>query len=653
MLNISSNPITRIAGIIFPTSLTELTILAVSASASATISVESALTLYDTGVLDSVLEEFEVRMTDAQLFESLALFDVSTTSTLECSDASASPYYVQDTMLCVLSDSDFAAKYAEVIQSAPSGAYDSSGYGSDGTSGSVEKVLPTLTETMEQSRSWFLIVAAAALTALSACFCVSACCRLLGRRATRSVRAAKAKDASNSGPATASNGSNQLWHALNREDDDATDAETQRLLDRMMTASPRPLDSSATVASPLDYVDRNLKEHEIAFAKLTQMTPMPASPSNAEGHPPDDEGSSSHFEYAVAVYRHRKIALKRLFIHSPSNELKQEAASQDTDANANGVGITSKTLSAFVQEIYLSSTLSHPNLVEFIGYLVERPRDTNIRPGSIALAMQYMDRGNLNDLIQSRKLALESGSAKITTKTPTAFDHGDITAKAVTWEDTPKDGNPLAAKWSWHYSSPAFKSKLAIAIDVVRALEYMHSLSPTLFHGNLSSRKIFFDKQWEVKLGDFTSSSALRRWSAAIIETDESEDSAVENDIVIHLDMTVWSAPEVVDGRQYTERSDIYSFGILLAQLDTYECPSDLQPMMDDADVPLLISNPRRHQQEGSVDGDAPSLVNLLMMQCRAFQPEDRPSASEVLQQLLRIEDEIGKVSSSSITSFY
>jgi serine/threonine protein kinase len=181
----------------------------------------------------------------------------------------------------------------------------------------------------------------------------------------------------------------------------------------------------------------------------------------------------------------------------------------------------------------------------------------------------------------------------------------------------------------------------------------MHSLSPTLFHGNLSSRKIFFDKQWDVKLGDFTSSSALRRWSAAIIDTDDSEDSSVDNDTVIHLDMTVWSAPEVVDGRQYTERSDIYSFGILLAQLDTYECPSDLQPMMDDADVPLLVSNPRRHLQEGHVDGDAPSLVNLLMMQCRAFQPEDRPSASEALQRLLRIDEEIGNESSSSITSFY
>jgi len=317
------------------------------------------------------------------------------------------------------------------------------------------------------------------------------------------------------------------------------------------------------------------------------------------------------------------------------------------------VSATSKTLTAFVQEILLSSTLSHPNLVEFVGYLIEQPRDTSGRPGSISLAMQFMDRGNLNDLIQSRKLAVEFGGSKPTTKTPTAFDHGDITSKAVTWEDTAGDSNSLGAKWSWYSSSPAFRSKLEIAIEVARALEYMHSLSPTLFHGNLSSRKIFFDKQWDVKLGDFTSSSALRRWSAAIIDTDDSEDSSVDNDTVIHLDMTVWSAPEVVDGRQYTERSDIYSFGILLAQLDTYECPSDLQPMMDDADVPLLVSNPRRHLQEGHVDGDAPSLVNLLMMQCRAFQPEDRPSASEALQRLLRIDEEIGNESSSSITSFY
>lgn len=637
-LNFTSNPITRVAGVIFPSGLAELTLLSVSAAASSTISVDSTLALYDSGTLTTVLEEFEVRETDAALFETLAIFDVSTTSTLECSDVMASPYYVEDTMLCVLSDSYFASKYATVVKDAPSGAFDSSGFGSDAASGSVEKVLPTLEETMEQSRTWFLIVAAGVLGVLSAFFCVCACCKMTHRRAARSWNSSKTKTGSGSGLLGSSNVHNQLWHAQNDGSGDV-DAETQRLLDRMMASSPRPLDNSEIIAEPLEYLDRNLSEYEISFSKLDQMVPMSKGEHNY-GDNDGEESSTSRFSYLTAVYRHGRLVLKRLEINLEQPE--------ECDGSTN-----SKMLSAFVQEIHLSSTLSHANLVGFYGYVVERPQKQKQRPASMSLAMEYMDRGNLNDLIEARRLALESRDPNASTfnKTPTAF--ADTSSKAVTWEDTTEEQNPLASKWSWYYSTSTYKSKLTIAIDVARALEYMHSLSPSLFHGNLSSRKVFFDKQWNVKLGDFTSCSALRRWSASTVDTGENEERTSDDVAIIHLDMTVWSAPEVVDGRQYTEQSDIYSFGILLSQLDVYDCPSDNQAVMEDADIPLLISNPRRTQQPSNADGDAPSLVNLLMMQCRAFQPEDRPSASDVLQQLLRIEDEIGNVSSTSITSFY
>ncbi|RLN63469.1 hypothetical protein BBJ29_004664 [Phytophthora kernoviae] len=116
-LNFSGNPITLIRGVIFPASLTKLALTATAKSTTTTTSVitpEEARALQtgnggNTVQSASVLQEFEVRQSDADMFEKLSLWDVSTTSTLSCSDSDASPRYVQDTMLCVLSDNEFAA----------------------------------------------------------------------------------------------------------------------------------------------------------------------------------------------------------------------------------------------------------------------------------------------------------------------------------------------------------------------------------------------------------------------------------------------------------------------------------------------------------------------------------------------------------------
>ncbi|KAF1780197.1 Protein transport Sec61-beta/Sbh [Phytophthora cactorum] len=53
------------------------------------------------------LAEFEVRQTDATLFANLQTFNVSTTTSLTCSDSTALYRYVQNTLLCVLADDVF------------------------------------------------------------------------------------------------------------------------------------------------------------------------------------------------------------------------------------------------------------------------------------------------------------------------------------------------------------------------------------------------------------------------------------------------------------------------------------------------------------------------------------------------------------------
>ncbi|KAG6970553.1 hypothetical protein JG688_00004831 [Phytophthora aleatoria] len=130
-LNLFSNPITFINGIVFPSSLKVL-------SVTSTVK----------------LAEFEVRQTDATLFANLQTFNVSTTTSLTCSDSTALYRYVQNTLLCVLADGVFNSKYG--IKS------DSS------TSGSMDVAAPTPTLELQEAnnprRSKFLLFAAVSLS---------------------------------------------------------------------------------------------------------------------------------------------------------------------------------------------------------------------------------------------------------------------------------------------------------------------------------------------------------------------------------------------------------------------------------------------------------------------------------------------------------
>ncbi|GMF51446.1 unnamed protein product [Phytophthora fragariaefolia] len=130
-LNLSGNPITYISGVVFPSSLEVLII-------TSTVK----------------LQEFEVRQTDATLFAGLQTFNVSVTTSLSCSDSSALYRYVQNTLLCVLSDEAFNLKYG----------ISSAGSGSGSTAAIAATSAPIFPEAHSARRSKYLLFAAVSLS---------------------------------------------------------------------------------------------------------------------------------------------------------------------------------------------------------------------------------------------------------------------------------------------------------------------------------------------------------------------------------------------------------------------------------------------------------------------------------------------------------
>ncbi|KAL3669708.1 hypothetical protein V7S43_005089 [Phytophthora oleae] len=98
--------------------------------------------------------------------------------------------------------------------------------------------------------------------------------------------------------------------------------------------------------------------------------------------------------------------------------------------------------------------------------------------------------------------------------------------------------------------------KVTIAMHVCQALTYLHSLAPPVIHRDLKSRNILLNKAMVAKLTDFGISRE-------------------------HLDQTMtanrgtclWMAPEVMLGERYDVKADLFSFGVVLSELDVHTLP--------------------------------------------------------------------------------
>jgi hypothetical protein len=99
--------------------------------------------------------------------------------------------------------------------------------------------------------------------------------------------------------------------------------------------------------------------------------------------------------------------------------------------------------------------------------------------------------------------------------------------------------------------------KCQIAIDVADALVYLHTLNPKLIHRDLKSRNVLIDANTGAKLSDFGIS----------------RNRSVEETMTAGVGTARWIAPEVILGGHYTEFADIYSFGVVLSELDTTKSP--------------------------------------------------------------------------------
>ncbi|EGZ26964.1 hypothetical protein PHYSODRAFT_320832 [Phytophthora sojae] len=174
-----------------------------------------------------------------------------------------------------------------------------------------------------------------------------------------------------------------------------------------------------------------------------------------------------------------------------------------------------------------------------------------------------------------------------------------------------------------HHPIGIDRENATIALHVCHALTYMHTLPAPVIHRDLKSRNILLNAQYEAKLADFGISR-----------------EHVDDMMTAGVGTSLWMAPEVMMGEQYDCKADMFSFGVVLAELDVHSRPySHAKKTKRDPDGRRLLDSILLQQVAMGLlsvefSQSTPTSIADLGRACVALDPEQRPTAAEALYKL-------------------
>ena len=143
-----------------------------------------------------------------------------------------------------------------------------------------------------------------------------------------------------------------------------------------------------------------------------------------------------------------------------------------------------------------------------------------------------------------------------------------------------------------------------VSLDIVKALNYLHQMKPDpMIHRDISSANVLLEplrppKLWKTKITDYGSVNLVRQ-----LHTENPGSPA-------------YSAPEAGTPSQQTTKMDIYSFGVLMLEMLTGQ----------------LLAPEKRSSLFHQVHHEH---MLRLLQRCLSNRPADRPSAENIMSELL------------------
>ncbi|XP_017818028.1 serine/threonine-protein kinase TNNI3K isoform X4 [Papio anubis] len=214
----------------------------------------------------------------------------------------------------------------------------------------------------------------------------------------------------------------------------------------------------------------------------------------------------------------------------------------------------------FCREVSILCQLNHPCVIQFVGACLNDP-------SQFAIVTQYISGGSLFSLLHEQKRILD------------------------------------------------LQSKLIIAVDVAKGMEYLHNLTQPIIHRDLNSHNILLYEDGHAVVADFGESRFLQ--------------SLDEDNMTKQPGNLRWMAPEVfTQCTRYTIKADVFSYALCLWEILTGEIPfAHLKPAAAAADMAY-------HHIRPPIGYSIPKPVSSLLIRGWNACPEGRPEFSEVVTKL-------------------
>ncbi|XP_057461517.1 serine/threonine-protein kinase STY13-like [Actinidia eriantha] len=165
----------------------------------------------------------------------------------------------------------------------------------------------------------------------------------------------------------------------------------------------------------------------------------------------------------------------------------------------------------------------------------------------------------------------------------------------------------------------SLKVVIQLALDLSRGLNYLHSKK--IVHRDVKTENMLLDTHRTLKIADF---------GVARVEAQNPRDMTGETGTLGYM------APEVLDGKPYNRKCDVYSFGICLWEIYCCDMP------YADLSFAEVSSAVVRQNLRPEIPRCCPSSLASIMRKCWDANPEKRPEMDEVVRLLETIDTSKG-----------
>ncbi|KAF3779484.1 Serine/threonine-protein kinase [Nymphaea thermarum] len=162
-----------------------------------------------------------------------------------------------------------------------------------------------------------------------------------------------------------------------------------------------------------------------------------------------------------------------------------------------------------------------------------------------------------------------------------------------------------------------WRRRVHMAIDIARGMNYLHHCNPPIVHRDLKSSNLLVDRNWTVKVGDF-GLSRLKHETYLSTMTGKGTPQ--------------WMAPETLRNEPSDEKSDVYSYGVILWELATEKIPwENLNSIQVIGAVGFMD---QRLELPNKLDPQWASIIE----NCWQSNPQCRPTFQELLERLKELQ---------------